>query len=130
MAAEDGKMRMTDAADTQLLFRLIQSIPSPKAEPFKLLNTNSAKFEKRKPAWQYDHTELTLNMLAEASTKDISQAVNPETFEKSKKVARQGGNVAKVAKRELEARTGKKVVTELNAKSVLQLKKGNDKENK
>jgi hypothetical protein len=67
-------------------------------------------------------------MLAEASTKDISQAVNPESFEQSKKVAKQGGNVAKVARKELEARTGKKVVTALNAKSVLQLKKGNDKE--
>ncbi|MFV7234922.1 hypothetical protein ACNO7W_05515 [Flavobacterium sp. ZB4R12] len=59
-------------------------------------------------------------MLAEASTKDISQAVNPETFEESKKVAQQGGNVAKVALQELEARTGKKVVTGLNAKEVLQ----------
>ncbi|WP_417937340.1 hypothetical protein [Flavobacterium sp. ZB4R12] len=61
-----------------------------------------------------------MNMLAEASTKDISQAVNPETFEESKKVAQQGGNVAKVALQELEARTGKKVVTGLNAKEVLQ----------
>ena len=67
-------------------------------------------------------------MLAEASTKDISQAVNRESFEQSKKVAKQGGNVAKVARKELEARTGKKVVTALNAKSVLQLKKGNGKE--
>ena len=69
-------------------------------------------------------------MLAEASTKDISQAVNPESFEQSKKVAKQGGNVAKVARKKLEERTGKKVVTALNAKSVLQLKKRNDKENK
>lgn len=74
------------------------------------------------------NTELILNMLAEASTKDISTAVNPETFEASKKVAKQGGNVAKVAKKELEARTGKKVVTALNARSVLQLKKGNNKD--
>jgi hypothetical protein len=74
------------------------------------------------------NTELILNMLAEASTKDISQAVNPESFEQSKKIAKQGGNVAKVARKELEARTGKKVVTALNAKSVLQLKKGNGKE--
>ncbi len=65
------------------------------------------------------NTELILNMLAEASTKDISAAVNPETFEDSKKVAKQGGNVAKVARQELEARTGKKVVTALNAKAVL-----------
>jgi 1,6-anhydro-N-acetylmuramate kinase len=73
------------------------------------------------------NTELILNMLAEASAKDISQAVNPETFEESKKVARQGGNVAKVARRELEAKTGKKVVTALNAKSFLQIKQEKDK---
>ena len=67
------------------------------------------------------NTELILNMLAEASTKYISAATNPEDFEASKKVAKQGGNVAKVARKELEARTGKKVVTSLNAKAVLQL---------
>ncbi len=65
------------------------------------------------------NTELILNMLAEASTKDISQATEPDTFEDSKEVARQGGNVAKVARLELEARTGKKVVTPLNAKEAL-----------
>lgn len=59
-------------------------------------------------------------MLAEASTKDISQAVNPETFEDNQLVAQQGENVAKVALQELEVRTGKKVVTGLNAKQVLQ----------
>ncbi len=58
-------------------------------------------------------------MLAEASTKDISAATNPKDFEESKKVAKQGGNVASVARKELEARTGKKVVTALNAKKVL-----------
>lgn len=57
------------------------------------------------------NTELILNMLAEASTKDISVATNPETFEESKKVAKQGGNVAKDAMKELEAKTGKSVVT-------------------
>ena len=72
------------------------------------------------------NTELILNMLAEASTKDISAAVNPQTFEDSKKVAEQGGNVANVAKKELEARTGKKIVTSLNAKTVLQLKENNE----
>jgi 1,6-anhydro-N-acetylmuramate kinase len=65
------------------------------------------------------NTELILNMLAEASTKDISQAVNPKDFEANKKVAAQGGNVAKVAMKELEAKTGKKVVTALNAKAIL-----------
>lgn len=57
------------------------------------------------------NTELILNMLAEASTKDISQAVNRENFEKVKKVAQQVGNVAKVALDEWEAQTGKKVVS-------------------
>ena len=65
------------------------------------------------------NTELILNMLAEASTKDISVATNPETFEDSKIVAKQGGNVAKVAMKELEAKTGKKVVTSINVKSIL-----------
>jgi hypothetical protein len=75
------------------------------------------------------NTELILNMLAEASTKNISQVVNPETYNESKKVAKQGGNVAKVALKELEAKTGKKVVSSINAKSALQLKnrKGNSK---
>lgn len=70
------------------------------------------------------NTELILNMLAEASTKDISAATNPETFEASKKVAKQGGNVAKVALKELEAKTGKKVVSSTNAKKILPQTKG------
>ena len=65
------------------------------------------------------NTELILNMLAEASTKDISQAVNPNGFEESKEVAKQGGAISGNARKELEAKTGKKVVTAINAKSVL-----------
>ncbi len=212
MEAPDGKMRMTDVADTEQLFRLIQSIPSPKAEPFKLwlaqvaserldemqdpelsidralqqylnlgysenwINQRLKSIEIRKEltdewkkrglkegvqfatltdiitkAWSdkttkeyktlkglkkenlrdnMTNTELILNMLAEASTKDISAATNPETFEDSKKVARQGGNVAKVARKELEAKTGRKVVTALNAKSALQLKSTDTKKKK
>ena len=209
MQAPDGKMRMTDVADTEQLFRLIQSIPSPKAEPFKLwlaqiaaerldemqdpeltidralkeylqlgysenwINQRLKSIEIRKEltdewkkrglkegvqfatltdiitkAWSdktikeykilkglkkenlrdnMTNTELILNMLAEASTKDISAAVNPKDFEASKKVAKQGGNVAKVARKELEAKTGKKVVTALNAKSLLPANKNNRK---
>jgi len=209
MIAPDGKMRLTDVADTEQLFRLIQSIPSPKAEPFKLwlaqiaserldemqdpeltidraleqylqlgysenwINQRLKSIEIRKEltdewksrglkegqqfailtdiiskSWSgkttkeykilkglkkenlrdnMTNTELILNMLAEASTKDISQAVNPETFEESKKVAKQGGNVAKVAMEELEAKTGKKVVSSLNAKSLLDSNKNIDK---
>lgn len=201
MLSADGKMRLTDVADTEQLFRLIQSIPSPKAEPFKLwlaqvaserldemqdpelsidraleqylklgysenwINQRLKSIEIRKEltdewkkrglkegvqfatltdiitkAWSekstkeykvlkglkkenlrdnMTNTELILNMLAEASTKDISVAVNPKDFEESKKVAKQGGNVAKVARLELEAKTGKKVVTAINAKDTL-----------
>jgi hypothetical protein len=65
------------------------------------------------------NTELILSMLAEASTKDISQIENPETFEESSKIAKRGGNVANVARLELETQTGKKVVTSVNAKTAL-----------
>jgi hypothetical protein len=208
MRAADGKMRLTDVADTEQLFRLIQSIPSPKAEPFKQwlaqiaaerldemqdpeltidraleqylqlgysenwINQRLKSIEVRKEltdewksrglkegvqfatltdiitkAWSghstkeykvlkglkkenlrdnMTNTELILNMLAEAATKDISQAVNPESLEDSKKVAQQGGNVAKAALNELESKTGKKVVTKLNAKNALSLQSGDD----
>lgn len=210
--ASDGKKYATDCLETQDVFRLIQSIPSPKAEPFKLwlaqvaaerldemqdpelsidralqqylnlgysenwINQRLKSIEIRKEltdewrkrglkegvqfatltdiitkAWSdkttkeykilkglkkenlrdnMTNTELILNMLAEASTKDISAAINPKDFEESKKVAKQGGNVARVARKELEARTGKKVITSLNAKSALQLKSSNPKKKK
>jgi hypothetical protein len=212
MPAPDGKMRLTDVADTEQLFRLIQSIPSPKAEPFKLwlaqvaserldemqdpelsidraleqylklgysenwINQRLKSIEIRKEltdewkkrglkegvqfatltdiitkAWSdkttneykilkglkkenlrdnMTNTELILNMLAEASTKDISAATNPKDFEESKQVAMQGGHVAKVARKELEAKTGKNVVSSLNAKTTLQLNKGDKKKSK
>jgi hypothetical protein len=209
MLAADGKMRMTDVADTEQLFRLIQSIPSPKAEPFKLwlaqvaaerldemqdpelsidraleqylklgyteswINQRLKSIEIRKEltdewksrglkegqqfatltdiitkAWagkttkeykvfkglkkenlrdNMTNTELILNMLAEASTKDISAAVEPKDFEESKNVAQQGGNVARVALKELESKTGKKVVSTSNAKGVLDIEKDKKK---
>lgn len=201
MKALDGKMRLTDVATTEQLFRLIQSIPSPNAEPFKLwlaklgqerldemsdpelsidralkqylelgyseswINQRLKSIEIRKEltdewknigikegiefatltdiitkTWSdkttkeykilkglkkenlrdnMTNTELILNMLAEASTKEISQATNPKDFEESKQVAFQGGNVAKIAKEELESKTGQKVVTSANAKDIL-----------
>jgi hypothetical protein len=201
MLSEDGKFYKTDVATTQQLFRLIQSIPSKKAEPFKLwlakvaserldemqdpeltidralqqylnlgysqnwINQRLKSIEIRKEltdewrrlglkegqqfasltdiitkSWSDKTTkeykalkglkkenlrdnmtnvELILNMLAEASTKDISQAVNPKNFEESKKVAKQGGAIAGNARKELEAKTGKKVVVGLNAKKFL-----------
>lgn len=206
MQSADKKFYLTDVADTEQLFRLIQSIPSPKAEPFKIwlaqvaserldemqdpeitidraleqylklgysenwINQRLKSIEIRKEltdewkkrglkegsqfatltdiitkSWSGNttkeykilkglkkenlrdnmtNTELILNMLAEASTKDISQEENPETFEESAKIAKRGGNVANVARLELEAQTGKKVVTSLNAKTSL---KGKDK---
>jgi hypothetical protein len=201
MIANDGKLRITDVADTEQLFRLIQSIPSPKAEPFKLwlaqvgserldeledpeisidralenyrrlgyseswINQRLKSIEIRKEltdewkriglregaqfasltdiitkTWSghttkeykvlkglkkenlrdnMTNTELILNMLAEASTKDISAATDPKNLDESKIVARQGGQVAKVARKELESKTGKKVVSSSNMKKRL-----------
>ena len=203
MRAADGKMRMTDVADTEQLLRLIQSVPSPKAEPFKQwlakvgsqrldqiqdpelsiqqalqdyrrlgysddwINQRLQAIQVRKELtdeWQRtgitdnkdfailtnvltktwsgktvkeykEHkglkkqnlrdnmtsTELILNMLAEASTKDISQANNPKTFNQSKTIAKQGGNVAKVAREELERQTGKSVISSDNAATLRRL---------
>ena len=197
MTAADGKKRLTDVATTEQLLRIIQSIPSPKAEPFKLwlaevgrerieetidpeqaidraletylkkgytrewINQRLQAIQVRKEltdewqdrgvkkgveyailtdeitrAWsgmttrQYKKlkglkkenlrdnmstTEIIINMLAETSTKDISQASKPETFEENIEVARRGGNVAGIAKQALEAETGKPVITSQNA---------------
>ena len=93
MKAADGKLRMTDVADTEQLLRLVQSIPSKKAEPFKL--------------W-----------LAELSTKEISEAVQPQTLDEHEDVAKRGGGVAKQARLKLEAETGKKLVSPQNAKQL------------
>jgi len=198
MQAADGKMRLTDVADTEQLFRLIQSVPSPKAEPFKLwlarvgserideiedpekgihrlmetylrkgyskewINQRLKSIEIRKEltdewetrgvqkgqeyailtdeiskAWsgfttkQYkefkdlkkenlrDHMtnlELVLNMLAEATTTEISKEKNPKTFDDSRVIAKQGGTIAGNTRREIEEKTGKKVVSKQNAK--------------
>ena len=67
--------------------------------------------------------ELILNMLAEASTTEISKAQSPKGLEQNRKVARAGGQVARKARRELEARTGKSVITKQNAKKLLLVKK-------
>ena len=90
MPAADGKMRLTDVADAEQLFRLIQSIPSPKAEPFKL--------------W-----------LAEVSTTAISKAREPKTFAENKSVANEGGKIAHTARKNLEKQMGQTVISPLNA---------------
>ena len=204
MQAADGKMRLTDVADTEQLLRLIQSIPSPKAEPFKLwmakvaserlnqiqdpelsidqalmdykrmgysdswINQRLKSIEIRKDltdewkkpglqegvqfatltdiiyqTWSdmtskeykqfkglkkenlrdnMTNKELVLNMLAELSTKEISEISDPETFNDHMDIAQQGGEVARNARLELEAKTGKRVISPLNAKSGILLK--------
>jgi hypothetical protein len=200
MKAADGKMRLTDVADTEQLFRIIQSVPSPKAEPFKIwlarvgserideiedpevgidrlmeiylrkgyskewINQRLKSIEVRKEltdewekrvvqkgqeyailtdeitkAWsgystkQYknlkdlkrenlrDHMtnlELVLNMLAEPTTSEISKEKHPKSFNDSRRIAKQGGTIAGNTRREIEEKTGKKVVTSQNAKQI------------
>ena len=206
MQAADGKKYLTDVANTEQLFRLIQSVPSPKAEPFKLwiaqvakerldqmqdpelsieqamadykrlgysdnwINQRLKSIEIRKDltdewkkrgleeglhfatltdiiykSWSdmtskeykrfkglrkenlrdnMTNKEFVLNMLAELSTKEISEASEPDTFSEHINVAQQGGEVARNARLELEAKTGKSVISPLNAQKIISLKKG------
>jgi hypothetical protein len=206
MTAEDGRSRKTDVADAEQLLRIIQSIPSPKAEPFKMwlaqvgrerleeaidpeqtidraldayrkkgytrewINQRLQAIQVRKEltdewddrgvtkgheyavltdeiteAWsgmttrQYKRhkglkkenlrdnmstLELVLNMLAEATTTEISKAVGPKLFEENKQVARRGGEIAGNARKQIEADTGKSVVTKKNAIDFSQLISG------
>lgn len=203
MLAADGKMRKTDVADVEQLLRLVQSIPSPKAEPFKLwlaqvgseriletidpelsidraletyvrkgysrawINQRLQAIQVRKEltdewqnrgvqkgleyailtdeitrAWsglstrEYKRlkglkkenlrdnmstTEIVLNMLAETSTTDISREEQPQTFSENRAVAQKGGEVAGIARRALEERTGRPVITSKNAMDFHQL---------
>ena len=203
LQAADGKMRLTDVADTEQLFRLIQSIPSPKAEPFKIwmsqvasnrleqmqdpelsieqamadykrlgysdswINQRLKSIEIRKEltdewnrtgvieGYQYatltdiitqewsgfktkeykqfkglkkeslrdnmTNVELILNSLAEASTTEISKQKDPSGFEENKVVAKEGGEVAKIAREQLEAKIGKAIISSKNAKDFAQL---------
>jgi hypothetical protein len=197
LKAADGKMRETDVADLQGIFRIIQSIPSPKAEPFKMwlaevgkervdeiidpeltidralrtylqkgysrewINQRLQAIQVRKEltdTWQ-DHgvtegieyailtneitkawsgmttrqykdfknlkkenlrdnmstLELVLNMLAEATTTELTQTIDPQGLEENKAVAKEGGTVAGNARKDIEARTGKPVITSKNA---------------
>lgn len=198
LRAADGKLRLTDVADTEQLFRIIQSIPSPKAEPIKLwiahvaaerigqmqdpelsiqqalidykrlgysdnwINQRLKSIEIRKDltdqwklhnveegiqyatltdiiyqhwagktAKEYKHfkglkkenlrdnmtnEELVLNMLAELSTTSITKSKNPQTLEDNMKCAADGGDVARVAREQLESKTGRNVVSPLSAK--------------
>ena len=212
MLGQDGKMRMTDVADTETLLRLIQSIPSPRAEPFKLwlakvgaeridetedpelafdrametylkkgyskewINQRLKSIEVRKELtdeWQergmkqgleytiltneitkawadksvkdykkfkglkkqnlrdnMSNLELVLNMLAEASTTEISKKKQPEGLEENKDIARKGGNAAKKARVEIEKQTGEPIVTAKNMKTLLDKPNNKNIENK
>jgi len=123
MLAADGRMRKTDVADTKQLLRLIQSIPSSKAEPFKqwLAQVGAERIE------ETEDLELVLNMLAEASTTEISKKQQPQGLEENKQVAQKGGNAAKQARLEIEKQTGEPIVSSGNAK-VIGLQSGSDKE--
>ena len=202
MQSSDGKFYKTDVADTEQLFRLIQTIPSPKAEPFKLwiakvarerideiedpeigierlmetylkkgyskewINQRLKSIEVRKEltdewenrgvkkgqefailtdeitkAWSglsvkdyknhkglkkenlrdnMSNLELVLNMLAEATTTEISKEKKPKTFKENKKIAKQGGTIAGNTRKEIEEKTGKKVVSSISAKKLLE----------
>lgn len=161
MKAADGKRRLTDVATTEQLLRIIQSIPSKKAEPFKLwlamvgrerieeiidpeltieraLDTYAKKGYS--PEWinqrmqtirarkglkkenlrdNMSTLELALNMLAEATTTELTNAQNPQGLEENRAVVKQGGKVAGNARREIESQTGRPVVTSGNAQTML-----------
>jgi len=153
MESADGKNYLTDVANTTQLLRLIQSIPSPKAEPFKqwlaqvgyerIQETDDPEFailtDEITRAWsglstkEYkqhknlkaeglrDHMtnlELVLNMLAEATTTEIAKEKQPIGLTANRVVAKQGGSVAGNARKEIESRTGKPLVSPKNAKQL------------
>ena len=152
MKAADGKRRLTDVANTEQLLRIIQSIPSKKAEPFKMwlamvgrerieeiidpeltieraLDTYAQKgyppdknlkgLKKENLRDNMSTLELALNMLAEATTTELTKAQNPQGLEENRTVAKQGGTVAGNARKEIEAQTGRPVVTAENASTML-----------
>lgn len=181
MKAADGKRRLTDVANTEQLLRIIQSVPSKKAEPFKMwlamvgrerieeiidpeltieraldtyapkgyspewINQRLQTIRARKEltdawkvhgvkegqeyailtdevtkAWSGMSTlELALNMLAEATTTELTNAQNPQGLEENRVVAKQGGAVAGNARKEIESKTGRPVVTAENASTML-----------
>ena len=113
MMAADGKMRLTDVADMEQMFRLIESIPSKKAEPFKQWMAEVA-------ARRVDQMQdPELNILAEASTTEISKAQNPKGFSQSAAVARKGGKIAGDARKKLESQIGRSVITRDKASDYL-----------
>ncbi len=118
LPSSDGKLYKTDVATTQQLFRLIQSIPSPKAEPFKMWMAQVAK----ERLDEMQDPELTINRaMMETATTDLSKERNPSGFAENAEVAKDGGNVARVARKQLESQLKRPVISPLNAKSALQV---------
>ncbi len=107
LQAPDGKMRTTDAANVEGLLRIVQSIPSPKAEPFKLWLAKVG-YERLQ---DMSEAELIFSALAELSTRHIAESVRATGMDENKEAGEKGGGIARKARRELEAKTGRKVVT-------------------
>lgn len=146
MTAPDGKERETDCASTETLLRIIQSIPSPKAEPFKrwlaqvgterLAEIENPELTAQRMRDLYkakgstdnlrDHMtdlELIFTMLGEASTTEIARNQNTLGFAENKRAAKAGGLVAGKARKDLEKKSGRKVVTKENYKHLVESKK-------
>jgi len=119
----DGKMRLTDVADTEQILRIIQSIPSKKAEPFKMWLAQVGREridEAIDPEISIDraiHLKLIINMLSEATTTELSTKSNPQNLQESAVIAHKGATVAKNARLEIEQQGGK-VISSKNAKQL------------
>lgn len=139
LPSPDGKMRITDCADTETVFRLIQSIPSPKAEPFKrwlakvgyervqeienpelatkrtrVLNKKLKGLKRENLRDHMNDFELIFTMLGERSTTEIHRVENSKGVKKLKSDAKAGGEIAGVARKKLEKRLKKSIVSEKN----------------
>ena len=100
---KDGKRYLTDALDTKGILRLIESVPSPKAEPFKL--------------WlaQMTDIEVTLTDLGEIATRELAKKHKPYGLKENKEIAKRGGKIAKITRDNLEKELGESVITNRNA---------------
>ena len=132
LQASDGKMRETDCLSTKNVLRLIQSIPSPKAEPFKMWlaqlgNDRLEEYADPEKAIIRGADYYRAKGYTEVTATSISKQEQPQSFEENKNVAVRGGKVADTAKKEYEKATGLKAVSSLNAKDKKALEIQNDK---
>ena len=121
---KDGKMYKTDCVNTEQLLRLIQSIPSKKVEPLQAWSGKTVQqYKKYKGVHKENlrdnmtNTELALNQLAEVATTELSRASNPTGYHEAKDATLQGGEIAGNARKDLERRLGRSVLSPLNANS-------------